>query len=52
MVMPLLLQEAEALESAISAFKKGLPIGDGIGPMVVGRMMLGKEKKLIARNGI
>ena len=52
MVMPLLLQEAEALESAISAFKKGLPIGDGIGPMVVGRMMLGKEKKLIARETV
>ncbi len=52
MVMPLLLQEAEALESAISAFKKGLPIGDGIGPMVVGRMMLGKEKKPIARETV
>jgi len=52
MVMPLLLQEAEALESAISAFKKGLPIGDGIGPMVVGRMMLGKEKKTIARETV
>jgi hypothetical protein len=52
MVMPLLLEEAEALESAISAFKRGLPIGDGIGPMVVGRMMLGKEKKPIARETV
>jgi hypothetical protein len=52
MVMPLLLEEAEALENAISAFKRGLPIGDGIGPMVVGRMMLGKEKKPIARETI
>ncbi|HET7148670.1 MAG TPA: DUF1512 domain-containing protein [Candidatus Nitrosopolaris sp.] len=51
-VMPFLLQEAEALESAISAFKKGLPIGDGIGPMVVGKMMLGKEKKIIARETV
>jgi hypothetical protein len=51
-VLPLLLQEAEALESAISAFKKGIPIGDGIGPMVVGRMMLGKEKKPIARETV
>src|SRR6187200_1228191 len=49
MVMPLLLQEAEALQKAISAFKKGLPIGDSIGPMVVGKMMIGKEKKVIAR---
>jgi hypothetical protein len=52
MVMPLLLQEAEALESAINAFEKGLPIGDGIGPMVVGKMMIGKEKKRIARETV
>ena len=49
MVMPLLLQEAEALQNAIGAFKKGQPIGDSIGPMVVGKMMIGKEKKVIAR---
>jgi hypothetical protein len=52
MVMPLLLQEAEALENAIGTFKKGQPIGDSIGPMVVGNMMIGKEKKLIARETI
>jgi hypothetical protein len=49
MVMPLLLQEAEALQNGISAFKNGQPVGDSIGPMVVGKMMIGKEKKLIAR---
>ncbi|HXV45455.1 MAG TPA: DUF1512 domain-containing protein [Nitrososphaera sp.] len=52
MVMPLLLEEAEALQKAIAAFKKGQPIGDGIGPVVVGRMMLGKEKKLAARETV
>ncbi|HLG37591.1 MAG TPA: DUF1512 domain-containing protein, partial [Nitrososphaera sp.] len=52
MVMPLLLEEAEALQKAIGAFKRGLPIGDGIGPMVVGKMMLGKEKKLAARETV
>lgn len=52
MVMPLLLEEAEALHKAIAAFKRGQPIGDGIGPMVVGKMMLGKEKKLAARETI
>jgi hypothetical protein len=52
MVMPLLLEEAEALQKAIGAFKRGQPIGDGIGPMVVGRMMLGKEKKLAARETV
>lgn len=52
MVMPLLLEEAEALQKAISAFKRGQPIGDGIGPMVVGKMMLGKEKKLAAKETV
>src|SRR5919202_4147906 len=49
MVMPLLLHEAEALHNGITAFKNGQPIGDGIGPMVVGKMMIGKEKKLVAK---
>jgi len=52
MVMPLLLEEAEALQKAINAFKQGQPIGDGIGPMVVGKMMLGKEKKLAAKETV
>src|ERR671933_1760340 len=52
MVMPLLIEEAEALQKAIGAFKSGQPIGDGIGPMVVGSMMLGKEKKLVARETV
>jgi hypothetical protein len=52
MVMPLLLEEAEALQKAIGAFKFGQPIGDGIGPMIVGKMMLGKEKKSAARETV
>lgn len=52
MVMPILLEEAEALQKAIGAFKLGQPIGDGIGPMVVGSMMLGKEKKLAAKETV
>jgi hypothetical protein len=50
--MPLLIEEAEALQRAIGAFKKGQPIGDGIGPMIVGRMMLGKELKPAARETV
>jgi hypothetical protein len=52
MVMPLLLEEAEALQKAINAFKSGQPIGDGIGPMVVGRMMFGKKKNLAAKETV
>jgi hypothetical protein len=52
MVMPLLLEEADALQKAMGAFKRGQPIGDGIGPMVVGRMMLGKEKLQAAKETV
>jgi hypothetical protein len=50
MIMPLILQEADALINAINAFKQAQPIGDGIGPMVVGKMMFGKEKRTIAKD--
>ncbi|MFB5608907.1 MAG: DUF1512 domain-containing protein [Nitrosarchaeum sp.] len=48
MILPFIMEEAEAMHKAISAFKMGQPIGDGIGPMVVGKMMLGTKKELIA----
>ncbi len=48
MMMPFIMEEAEALKTAVSAFKQGQPIGDGIGPMIVGKMMLGTEKKTAA----
>jgi len=48
MMMPFIMEEAEALKTAVPAFKQGQPIGDGIGPMVVGKMMLGTEKKTAA----
>ena len=35
-------------KEAIPAFKTGQPVGDGIGPMVVGKMMLAHEKEIIS----
>ena len=52
MIMPMLLQEAEALSKAIGTFKAGQPIGDGIGAMIVGKLMLNKEKKIIAKETV
>jgi len=52
MIMPMLLQEADALISAIDAFKEAQPIGDGLGPMVAGKFMYGKEKITIERETI
>jgi hypothetical protein len=48
MMMPFIMEEADALKTAVSAFKQGQPIGDGIGPMIVGKMMLDTEKKTAA----
>ncbi len=45
MILPFIMEEAEALKEAIPAFIKGQPIGDGIGPMVVGKMMLNTTKQ-------
>ena len=47
MVLPHVMEQAEAMRDAIPAFKSGQPVGDGIGPMVVGRMMLGCKKETI-----
>lgn len=48
MMLPFVMEEADALVKAISAFKQGQPIGDGIGPMVIGKMMLNTEKQTVA----
>ena len=48
MMLPFVMEEADALAKAIPAFKQGQPIGDGIGPMVVGKMMLNTEKQTVA----
>jgi hypothetical protein len=39
------MEEATALNKAVPTIKQGLPIGDGIGPMVVGKMMLETKKQ-------
>lgn len=45
MMLPFIMEEAEGMKTGISAFKKGQPVGDSIGPMVVGKLMLDTKKK-------
>ena len=52
MIMPILLQEADALINALNALKKVQPLGDGVGAMVAGKLMLEKEKKIIAKDTV
>ncbi len=48
MALPFVMEQAEAMRDAISALKDDQPLGDGIGPMVVGRMMLDHSKETVA----
>ena len=48
MILPFVLEQAESMKNAIPVFKHGQPVGDGIGPMVVGRMMLAQQKETVA----
>ena len=48
MILPFILEEAEAMQKAVPSFKLCKPIGDSIGPMVVGKMMLDTKKESIA----
>lgn len=52
MILPDLLREVEALISAIGSIKNAQPIGDGIGPMIAGKLLLNSEKKQIARDTV
>jgi len=52
MLMPMIIQEADALLNAVDSFKVGQPVGDGIGPVIVSRYMVGKEKRAIAKDTV
>lgn len=43
MAMPQIMEEAEAYSSAITAFEKGDPIGDGIGPLIASKIADGTQ---------
>jgi len=47
-MIPFIMEEANALKDAVESLKNGQPIGDGIGPMVVGEMMLNTSKQKAA----
>lgn len=50
MILPLIMQDAEALMAAARAFSQGQPIGDGAGALVAAKLMQGKEKKKLDRD--
>ena len=50
MVLPLIMQQAEAYAQALRAFAVGQPIGDGAGPLVAAKLMRGYETREVARD--
>ena len=48
MALPFVMEQAAAMKGAVPAFRAGQPVGDGIGPMVVGSMMAGLDKREVA----
>jgi len=49
MIMPMIMEISEAFSKAVDALQQMQPIGDGIGPMIIGKMMLGKKKTIVAK---
>jgi len=45
MMLPFIMEQADALRDAVPVLQQGQPIGDGIGPLVVGEMMLDTKKQ-------
>lgn len=51
-IMPLLIKQTEAILEYMDALDKGVPIGDGIGPLSVALLMNGKPKIKIAEDTV
>jgi len=50
MALPLIMQEAKAFAEALRASTYGQPIGDGAGALVAAKLMLGQEKRRMAKD--
>jgi hypothetical protein len=50
MILPLIMREAEAYASALKAFAYGQPIGDGVGELVVAKLMHGHDTRKIPKD--
>jgi len=48
--LPLIMQEAEAYQGATKAFADGHPIGDGAGPLVVSKLIRGREIRKVEKD--
>jgi hypothetical protein len=52
MILPLLMREIEAYSAALQAFREGMPIGDGVGPLTAAKLMHGYTWQDVAKDMI
>lgn len=50
MLLPLIMQEADAYSGAAKAFAQGQPVGDGAGALVASKLMRDREKRKIEKD--
>jgi hypothetical protein len=50
MLLPLIMQDAEAYSGAAKAFAKGQPVGDGAGALVASRLMRDHDKREVEKD--
>jgi hypothetical protein len=50
MLLPMIMQEAEAYSGAAKAFAQGQPVGDGAGALVAARLMRDHEKREVDKD--
>jgi len=50
MLLPLIMQEAEAYSGAAKAFAKGQPVGDGAGALVASKLMRDHQKREVEKD--
>ncbi len=50
MILPLIMEIAYAYDGAVQAFAQGQPIGDGAGPLLACKLLMGKEVKKIEKD--
>ena len=50
MILPQVMKEAQAFAGALTAFRLGQPIGDGVGALVAARLMYGRDEREVSRD--
>lgn len=50
MMLPMIMEVADAYDGAVQAFAQGQPIGDGAGPLLANRLVRGRERRKLEKD--